>query len=332
MTDRAEADMRPDLLVDLGGTNSRVGLARDGVLIHDSIRRIANGDRPSLASVLHSYLAEETGPRPRALAVALAGPVEGRHGAMTNLAWQIDADGLMAEFGLERAELMNDLQAQALALPRLDDGALRPLLAAARPPAPALRGERLVAGIGTGFNAAMLFGARPGRGAFSPASESGHVNMVVQDEDDLALARFLAGPNGFASAEDVLSGRGLAAVHRFAAERAGAPLPDDWQAAQAVAAIARAEAPALHAARLFTRQLGAVLGNLALVQLPRGGIVLAGGVARAMAPHLAACGLADAFRDKGRFGPFMEQFSISVLDDDFAALTGCAEILRPAGA
>ena len=30
------------------------------------------------------------------------------------------------------------------------------------------------------------------------------------------------------------------------------------------------------------------------------------------------------FRDKGRFAEFMENFSVTVVEDDFAALTGCA--------
>ena len=47
-------------------------------------------------------------------------------------------------------------------------------------------------------------------------------------------------------------------------------------------------------------------------------------MARAFAPHLAAMGFAEGFRDKGRFAGFMEGFAVSVIEDDYAALTGCA--------
>ena len=36
---------------------------------------------------------------------------------------------------------------------------------------------------------------------------------------------------------------------------------------------------------------------------------------------------ADAMRDKGRFAGFMKNFPVHVIEDDYAALTGCAHHL-----
>ena len=85
---------------------------------------------------------------------------------------------------------------------------------------------------------------------------------------------------------------------------------------------------ATEAARVFTRILGTVCGNLSLIQLPFGGVYLVGGVARAFAPYLAQFGFAEAFRDKGRFAGFMGNFTVSVIEDDYAALTGSAAHLK----
>ena len=63
------------------------------------------------------------------------------------------------------------------------------------------------------------------------------------------------------------------------------------------------------------------------MNLPFGGVYLIGGVSRALAPYLMQLGFAEAFANKGRFGPFMAQFGVSVVEDDFAALTGCAQAL-----
>ncbi|MFZ1726109.1 MAG: glucokinase, partial [Albidovulum sp.] len=79
--------------------------------------------------------------------------------------------------------------------------------------------------------------------------------------------------------------------------------------------------------RAFVRLLGAVAGDLALTHLPFGGIYLIGGVARAFAPYLEPFGFAEAFRDKGRFSGFMRDFPVTVIEDDFAALAGCAVYL-----
>jgi glucokinase len=50
-------------------------------------------------------------------------------------------------------------------------------------------------------------------------------------------------------------------------------------------------------------------------------------VARAVAPYMADMGFADAFRDKGRFAGFMANFGVGIIEDDYAALTGCASYL-----
>ena len=88
---------------------------------------------------------------------------------------------------------------------------------------------------------------------------------------------------------------------------------------------------AVQTAHLYTRLLGSVLGNLALTHLPYGGIFLIGGMSRAMTPYLAPMGLADAICDKGRFGTFLRAFPVWVVEDDFAALTGCAAYLANGG-
>lgn len=103
------------------------------------------------------------------------------------------------------------------------------------------------------------------------------------------------------------------------------------KAADIMAALAAGDAIARDTARLYVHLLGAELGNLALIHLPFGGLYLIGGVARAMMPYMQEMGLADSFRDKGRFAEFMESFSVQVVEDDFAALTGCAAYLANGG-
>jgi len=84
--------------------------------------------------------------------------------------------------------------------------------------------------------------------------------------------------------------------------------------------------------RLFVKLLGTVVGNLALIHLPFGGIYLVGGVARAFAPYLDRFGFETAFLDKGRFAGFMQNFPITVVEDDYAALAGCLAYVMQDGA
>ena len=71
-----------------------------------------------------------------------------------------------------------------------------------------------------------------------------------------------------------------------------------------------------------------VTGSLALVQLPFGGIYLVGGLSSAILPFMDQFDFEGAFLDKGRFGPFMDSFPIHVVQDDYAALKGCAAFLQ----
>ena len=315
------------ILADIGGTNTRVALADGKVVRTDSIAKFSNADYPSLEPVLRQYLAEAGVAGVDGACVAAAGPVRDGMAVMTNLDWTIDAALLVRATAAKQTAILNDLQAQGHALGHIQPQFLRPIIVGPQQPGASM----LVVGVGTGMNAAPVHDTPWGR--VVAASECGHILMPVRTDQDFRLARFVEryGPHahGFAGVEDVLAGRGLERVHAFVSTEAGTP--QDRKAADIMAAIAAGDDLARDTARLYVHLLGAELGNLALIHLPFGGIYLIGGVARAMTPYMAEMGLTDAFRDKGRFGGFMEGFSVQVVEDDFAALTGCAAYLANGG-
>jgi glucokinase len=191
---------------------------------------------------------------------------------------------------------------------------------------------RLVIGAGTGFNVAVVYETPSGR--LVPPAEAGHVSLPIRGDADVRLCRFLEREvpeaAGFGSVEEVLSGRGLEHVYRWLGVEAG----DDRTraAADIMAALKDGSDPRAKAtAEVYVRMLGNVAGNLALTVLPYGGIYFIGGVVRAMTPWLMEFGFGAAFRDKGRFAGFMDQFPVSVIEDDYAALTGCASFLEGPG-
>ena len=185
--------------------------------------------------------------------------------------------------------------------------------------------SKLVIGVGTGFNIAPVFETPGGR--FVPAAEAGHANLPIRTEEELALIRYFETAHGFPAVEDMLSGRGLERVYLWLTEQAGTPT--EKSAADIMASYEDGtDKIARDAAQMFVRMLGTVSGNLSLIQLPFGGVFFAGGVARAFAAHFESLGFLPAFRDKGRFAGFMQNFAVHVIEDDFAALTGCATYLE----
>ncbi len=312
------------LLADIGGTNTRVALADGAVVRTGSIARFANSDFADLGAVLRAYLAQSNLPAVDSVCVAAAGPVRDGVAVMTNLDWTIDHAMLTSATGAARCAILNDLQAQGHALGHIAPADLREVIAGPQ----ALGAAMLVVGVGTGMNAAPVHGS--GAQRLVAPSECGHVSMPIRTARDFELAQFLSsiGPHahGFAGVEDVLAGRGLERLYAFVTHQAGAM--EEIKAAEVMDRLAASEPAAMDAARLYVGILGAELGNLALIHLPFGGIYLIGGVARAMWPYFAQMGLREAFCDKGRFGPFMENFSVHIVEDDYAALTGCAAYLQ----
>jgi len=236
--------------------------------------------------------------------------------AMTNLAWQVSRDAVSALTGGGKVLFLNDLQAQGHALDALDPGHVRPLLRA--PGVPDSR-TRLVVGIGTGFNAAPVH--RSAQGLFVPPSECGHVHLPHHDAPERALAEWLAQRHAVATVEEALSGRGLSAIHAFL----GGP---DTMPEALVDAIGAGDAAARATGALYARLLGRVLADLALIHLPFGGIWLIGGLARGIGPHLEALGLTTTFHAPGRYAALLAGIDLHLVEDDNAALIGCAAHLN----
>jgi glucokinase len=305
------------LVADVGGTNTRVALARGTAIIAGTTERFRNAEHSGLETVLAEYLSKHRS-LPERAAIALAGPVRGTRAEMTNLGWTVQADDLARMTGIRQIALLNDLQAQGHALPHLPADHLR-MIRDGQPEG----GARLVIGLGTGVNAAPVYPV--GGGYIVPPAEAGHMHLPQQTEEDQRLARWLVTRRGFASVEDVLAGSGLERLYAYHAEQAGTGPTRD--ASAIMAALAEGDPLATRTGRHYTRLLAQYTADLALVSLPFGGIYYIGGVARAFTPWMARFGFDAAFTDMGRFSDLVAQFPVALVEDDFAALTGCAAYL-----
>lgn len=315
------------LVADVGGTNTRMAFADGQTLLPETVKRFRNAEFAAFGDVLRRYLDDAGVSSCAAVCVAVAGPVADGRATLTNLDWSFDFETLEAECGTKRVALLNDLEALAYALDGLDVSGQTPVVQGNGKPKP--KSAKLVIGAGTGFNAAALVSGRKGQGRFVNSAECGHIGMPVQSEEDCRLMSFLRAIDGFASVEDVLSGQGLENCYAWVSSENG------QETRLPAATIAghikdRTDPLAVQAGKTFARIAASVSSDLALTFLPFGGIYLAGGVMRALAPMFEEYGFRNAFYDKGRFSEYLEQFSIWVVEDDYAALSGCAAYVRDA--
>ncbi|MGR3289739.1 MAG: glucokinase [Paracoccaceae bacterium] len=311
-----------NLVADIGGTNTRVALAKGSSLLPDTLAKYSNREFTDLGTVLRLYLKQQGNVECAGACVAVAGPVANGVGRLTNLNWSIDCPVLADATKAESVAILNDLQAQGYGLSGLQPDALTQVLTGAphQPDA-----ARLVVGLGTGFNAAIVYDT--GDQVLVPPSEAGHIDLPVQTSEDQEFSEFVRKNHGFCAIDDVLTGRGIEQLYRWHGQTAG--IPADKSAALIMAALRDGSDPtAKKSMRHFIHLAGVAIGNLALTHLPFGGLYLAGGVSRSVAPYFQQLGFEQAFRQKGRFTEYMQQFTVSVIEDDAAALAGCAVYLN----
>ncbi|MBT54534.1 MAG: glucokinase [Mameliella sp.] len=304
------------VVADIGGTNTRVALCRDGKILEDTIERYRNAENTGIGPILGDYLGAQQ-VTPASVCVDMAGPVHDGVGTLTNLDWTVDAASLRAETGAARVAVLNDLQAQGFAVAHLGHDSLSPVLTGRTAAKDAVR---LVVNVGTGLNAVPVY-TQAGRTMVPPA-EAGHISLLARTAEELRLIDWIAEHHGQPGVEDVLSGRGLERLYAWVCHDEGVGVP--LSAAEVMTGFEAGQPRAQRAARLFVQILGRYTGDLALTTLPFGGIFLVGGVVRHIGPHLRTLGFAGAFADKGRFNVYMTQFPVDLVTDDYAALRGCA--------
>jgi glucokinase len=289
------------LVGDVGGTHARFAVVEpSGVGPWRVLQRLDLVEPfATFNEALRSYL-ERAGvsPLPRTAAIAVAGPVAAGTARFTNRGWDIsEAD--LREVGFERALLINDFTALALAVDLLDEKHLHTI-------GPRLKGleggTSTILGAGTGFGASCL--ARSGDRVVPLATEGGHMGFAPTNPEQLAVLQLMWKQPGHVSIERILSGSGLEHLYGTLEQLAGRTSPA-LTAADISAAALRNEAGPRAALTMFCSIFGAVAGDLARAPGARGGVYIAGGIAEKIEGFLLQSPFRQHFEAKGRLSPYV---------------------------
>ncbi|MBO6687879.1 MAG: glucokinase [Hyphomonas sp.] len=312
------------LVGDIGGTNVRFGRARLGFAGHPEVGDIAvmPGDSfRTFHDALSMYLSQLGNKRPHQALFAFAGPVRDGVVQLTNRNWIVDSHDLVERTGLERIRLVNDYAAMARSIPELTDESFRLLHDGHVPDE---RSPILVAGPGTGLGMATLL-PEGERGWRVMTGEGGHAAFAPRSEREWELTKRLKTVHGYVSKELVLSGSGLNAVHRALCDIDGIA----WELTPPADIMRRAEAGDALCRDICEIRAGATLdalGDAALINGTRGGVVITGGVAERLVDWLAQPRALSRFFDRGPMSHYMEPIPIRLLMESEAALIGAAAL------
>jgi glucokinase len=241
----------------------------------------------------------------------------------------MSGDVMSAELAGAPVSLLNDLVTTAWGLGELSAADLDSLQRGRE-----VRGNRALIAAGTGLGEALLVwdGAR----WLPAASEGGHADFGSRSPLEDELLVWMRAKYGRVSYERLLSGHGIADLHRFMRATGRGEEPDDvaraFDQAEDPAAVVTQTALENRGTRsrlaleTFVDVYGAEAGNLALKALAVGGVFVGGGIAPKIRTVLAGGRFVAAFTRKGRLTPLLESIPVALILDEQTSLWGAARV------
>lgn len=111
----------PILLGDIGGTNARFSILIDSFAEPVHLTTVKTAEYPTIDDAIQQAVLDKTSLQPVSTILAIAGPIEGDEIPLTNCHWVVKPKDMLAKLGLKDVIVINDFEAQALAIAALDD-------------------------------------------------------------------------------------------------------------------------------------------------------------------------------------------------------------------
>ncbi|CDZ68592.1 Glucokinase [Neorhizobium galegae bv. orientalis] len=324
MADNMKTDKLPFpiLIGDIGGTNARFSILLDADAEPKPFPNVRTADYPTIDDAIQKVVLDTSSVQPRSAILAIAGPIDGDEIDLTNCDWVVRPKGMIADLGFEDVLVVNDFEAQALAVAAMPDE-YRETLGPNNEPHMA---SRVVLGPGTGLGVAGLVYAR--HMWFPVPGEGGHVDVGPRSERDFEIFPHLKRIEGRVSAEEILSGRGVVNIYQAVCAADGLQPAFSDPADVTAHGLNGTNSQAVETLSLFATYLGRVAGDMALIFMARGGVYLAGGISQKIVPALKGPQFRAAFEDKAPHTELMGTIPTFVVTHPQAALAGLASFAR----
>ena len=310
--------------VDIGGTHARFAIATvadDGTISLSEPETLHTEDHASFQTAWEDFRGRMGGSLPPRVSMAIAGPVGGDVIRFTNNPWIIRPALVREKLGVEKYCIVNDFEAVAHAVARVDEDQFIPLTGPDKPLAPT--GRLSVLGPGTGLGVAHLYREADGTYRVS-ATEGGHIDFAPLDQIDDAILARLRKRHVRVSVERVVAGPAISDIYQALASMEGRPVAEEDDIAIWKRGQDGSDSLAAAAVDRFCMSLGSVAGDIALAQGGFGGVVIAGGLGYRIRDTLLKSGFSERFKSKGRFQELMASIPVKLIVHPQPGLFGAA--------
>jgi len=320
---------------DVGGTFTRLMLVQiresDFTVLRQ--RDYASQKYPGLLPLVQEFLQGSAATdAPDRACFAVAGPVHDGRVKITNLPWHLDSASMEESLGIANVSLINDFQGVAYGIAHLQKKDFAVLQRGEEE----VHGNRVVLGAGTGLGQCLMTWC--GETYHVHATEGGHADFAPRNEQEIGLLSNLLQSQSRVSYEDLLSGRGLTAIHQHLCSIVNidpAVNQETESADDAAGKISekakQGDAMARSAMQLFMSIYGAHAGDLALAIQASGGVYLAGGIARKNLQFTQSGEFMQAFLQKPPMTELLDRVPVRVVLNADVGLLGAAAFASRAG-
>lgn len=323
------SDTFPVLTGDIGGTNARFEWVASKSSAPRPLGTVKTAEFEGPEAAIAQCLSDAGLSAPKSALLAAAGPITDEGLDLTNCHWVIRPQDFLRRTNISRLQLLNDFEAQALALPFFAASDLLPIGETAKslPHLDDTVGfSKAVLGPGTGLGVGLMIRAQ---GKWVPVpGEGGHVDLGPRSAFENEIWPHLEPIEGRVSGEQILSGRGLENLHR--AVLLATATDDGLRTAPEITERGMADdrSTSARTLNLFCTFLGRVAGDLALVSMAYGGVYLAGGIVKKIAPFVQSSHFRAAFEDKAPHGALMRSMPTWLVEHELPALLGLAHLAQ----
>jgi len=259
----------------------------------------------SFSDILKKFIQENNLENVKRLGMAVPGPVLDGRSAPARLGWNLEVEDFKKDFGFERVEMLNDLEASAYGMGLLEDSELDPIYTSGH----LEKGNVAILAPGNGLGEAGYF--FDGKYLRPFATEGGHSEFSPRTNVEVEFYQFLNNIYGIVSWENVLSKTGLFNIYRFLRDVKRHPEPE-WLADRFAngnfaeelynAAIEEDVLICKIALDTFIEFLAREANNLTLKLKATGGLLISGDIAQAIREYINK----DKFYEKYKISDKME--------------------------
>ena len=307
------------LVGDIGGTNARFAIAIETdnrqIVISD-YEKFKTSEFNKFDELLEKFV-HGIKHKPQKAILAVAGPVKDGKAKFTNQNWLVDNKLIEEKCHISSVDIVNDFAAMAMAVPKVgEEGFIEINRGEAHANAPIL-----VSGPGTGFGSCIL--VPQGTSWRTLACEGGHSLFSPRDDTQIEIVKILQRDNPNVSVENFCGGKGLNNLARAVCELQGYSF-QEISPHEILEKSEKGEEPYTTICTIRAEAIMSSLANMALVTGARGGVIIAGGVAKHLVKFLSSESALEAFTSVWPHNDMLNNISIKLLIEPTAPLLGAA--------